>query len=84
MTVGPADDRPCWGCGDEATIAGSLGSRCRQQLADRRTESGTPRLNDMIAKLGDVHHRLCWQCETELATSLAGLCPLCDRDLRGY
>lgn len=73
----------CWGCGVEPPIEGSLGAACRAQLAERRTDDATPRLNAMIAKLeGDVYTRLCWNCEVELSTAISGLCPVCEGELR--
>lgn len=76
------DDR-CWGCGNEASIDGSLGTSCRAQLSERRTDESTPRLNEMIAKLeGDVYTRLCWNCGVELSTTISGLCPVCESELR--
>ncbi len=73
----------CWGCAAESSIDGTLGTACRAQLAGRRTEDRTPRLNEMIAKLeGDVYTRLCWNCEVELSTAISGLCPRCESELR--
>lgn len=76
----PGDD--CWGCGREPGVDGSLGTACRRQLAERRTDPTTPRLNEMIAKLEDVYQRLCWNCRAELATAISGLCPDCESVLR--
>ena len=80
--MGDPDDA-CWGCGDEPPIEGTLGARCRAQLAERRTDDRTPRLNAMIATLeGDVYTRLCWNCGVELSTAISGLCPMCENELR--
>lgn len=73
----------CWGCGDEPAIDDALGANCRTQLAERRTDPATPRLNDLIGKLDSVYERLCWNCESELSKTLAGLCPRCHIEIRG-
>lgn len=72
----------CWGCGREPSVDGTLGERCRVQLAELHTDPDTPRLNEMITKLDGVYHRLCWNCEVELAANLSGLCPRCEDTLR--
>lgn len=77
-----SDDRDCWGCGREPSVDGTLGERCRIQLAELRTDPETPRLNEMITKLDGVYHRLCWNCEVELSANLSGLCPRCEETLR--
>lgn len=72
----------CWGCGREPAIDGTLGEACRAQLHERRPDPSTPRLNDMLARLDDGYTRLCWNCEVELSTSISGLCPVCEGELR--
>ncbi len=72
----------CWGCGDEPAIDDALGLRCRRQLAERRPDPATPKLNDLVERLDSVYAHLCWNCECAVATTLAGLCPRCHRDLR--
>lgn len=77
------DEPDCWGCDDEPAIDGSLGERCRVQLAQRREDPSTPRLNAMIQRLAaDVYTRLCWDCGTELSTAISGLCPVCETEIR--
>jgi hypothetical protein len=75
-------DTSCWGCAREPGIDGTLGARCRTQLAQRRTDPATPRLNAMVERLADVYSQLCWNCEVELAAGISGLCPGCEAELR--
>ncbi len=73
----------CWGCDSEPAIDGTLGTSCREQLAERRRNPSTPRLDAMIERLeNDVYSRLCWSCEAELSTAISGLCPVCESELR--
>ena len=77
------DPHDCWGCETEPSIDDGLGAQCRTQLAERRIDPSTPKLNDLIHKLDSVYERLCWNCESDLSKTLAGLCPRCHLELRG-
>lgn len=77
-----AEAAACWGCGREEPVDGGLGASCRAQLRDRRRDPSTPRLDAMLDRLDDGYTRLCWNCQVELSTSISGLCPLCEDELR--
>lgn len=72
----------CWGCEREAPVDGTLGESCRAQLREGRRDPATPRIDAMLDRLEDGYTRLCWNCQVELSTSISGLCPLCEAELR--
>ncbi len=72
----------CWGCKAEPSIDGTLGASCRDQMAARRPDPATPKLNAHIAKLDDIYTRLCWNCRIEVSQAISGLCPMCEDELR--
>lgn len=78
----PSPTTDCWGCRDEVPDEHGLGPACRRRLAEGVRDPSTPRLNELLDRLDSPYERLCWQCASRLATTLAGLCPSCHRELR--